>query len=292
MALVAPAGPVDPERIEGARRLLEARGLRVHLRPDAGARHGYLAGDDDRRWAELWDALSDPEVAAVWCLRGGYGTVRLLARLARRDPPARAKPVVGFSDNTALLWFVRSRWGWPAVHGPHPDPADPDGIDAVLGGLGFWGEPARPAARGLRLWNPGPWQPRHGPVEGGCLALVAALQGTPFAPRFGGCIAFLEDVAEPAYRIDRLLWQLGAAGAFEGCLGVVFGRPETFVPQAEDAAALEPLLEEFARQVPFPVLSGLPSGHCRPNLPLPLGARALLDPAEGRLAWIDPAVEP
>ncbi|WP_459939872.1 S66 peptidase family protein [Deferrisoma palaeochoriense] len=291
VALVAAAGPVTAERAEGAKRLLEARGLRVRLRYDPRRSRRYLAAGDEERWADLWGALTDPEVAAVWFLRGGYGAVRLLPRFAAEDPPPAPKPLVGFSDNTALLAFVR-RWGWPALHGPHPDPDDPDGVDAVLGSLGFWGEPARPAQSGLRLWNPGAWEPRVAAVEGGCLALLAALQGTPYAPAFSGKIAFLEDVGEPAYRLDRMLWQLVAAGAFEGCRGVVFGRPESFVAEDRERAAVEELLHEFASQAPFPVLSGVPAGHCRPNLPLPLGRRAYLDPEGGRIAWIESLVEP
>lgn len=286
VALAAPAGAVDAGRVEGAVRLLESRGLRVRVRDDVTDACRYLAGDDRRRCAELLGALRDPEVRAVFLARGGYGTQRLLSALRAQDlGPARA--VVGFSDNTALLEHLR-RCGRAALHGPHPRAEHPDELDSVLGCLGYYGEPARPAFLGLRRWG-GETGRVVAEVGGGCLSLLASSAGTPWAFRAEGRIVFLEDVGEAAYRLDRMLHQLRASGGLDGAAAVVFGRLEAFGPP-EEAGLREALVAEFASASACPVLSGVSSGHVTPNLPLPLGPRALLDPGAGTLAFLEDAV--
>lgn len=290
MALVAPGGAVTPERVEGTVRLLEARGLRVSVREDIASRCRYLAGSDERRANELREALDDPEVRAVFLARGGYGTQRILDRIEGVGSP---RCVVGFSDNTALLHLLRQKFGWAVLHGPHPREEAPDELDAVLATFGYYGEPSRFAARGLHLWNRGPWGQVVAEVAGGCLAILASSEGTPHAFSGAGRIVLLEDVGEPVYRIDRMLQQLRASGALEGARAVVFGRLSSFLAAGEELAVLEGLLEEFAASSPFPVLSGLPCGHTEPNLPLPFGPRALLDfdgEETGHLALVEAMV--
>lgn len=293
VALVAPAGPLGPERVQGALALLGARGFRVSARGDVTARHRYLAGSDERRAEELLTALLDPEVRAVFLGRGGYGTQRLLSRLgpvATADP----KPVVGFSDNTALLNHLRQAFGWAVVHGPHPQGDRPEALDAVLACLGAAGEPVAPAFEGLRLLGPARRGALEAELAGGCLSLVASSVGTPYAVEGRGRILFLEDTGEPAYRVDRMLHQLWASGSLEGVEAVVFGTVRSFVPegQEQEAGHLEELLGDFAAAVSIPVLEGLPCGHTEPNLPLPLGPLARLDPARGELSFLEPAVGP
>jgi muramoyltetrapeptide carboxypeptidase len=276
---------VDPERIRAAVALLESRGLRVRLRGDLTSSLRYLAGDDVRRLEELRWALGDRELRAVFLARGGYGTQRLLGSLGAEDL-GEPRAVVGFSDNTALLDHLR-RAGWAALHGPHPRGDHPGELDAVLGCLGYYGEPARPAFLGLRVWNPGARDRVVAEVGGGCLSLLASAAGTPWAFRAAGRIVFLEDVNEPVYRLDRMLLQLRASGALDDAAAVVFGKPETFLAPGEDPAHLEDLLAEFAASASLPVLSGVTAGHGTPNLPLPFGPRALLDPERGSLAFIE-----
>jgi muramoyltetrapeptide carboxypeptidase len=275
--------------VEGAVRLLESRGLRVRVRDDIGARHRYLAGDDRRRADELVATLADPEVKAVFLARGGYGSQRILAALEAEALP-RSKPVVGFSDNTALLNQLRDGRGWAVIHGPHPRGERPADLDAVLGCLGYFGEPARPGPFELKLWNRQQWGPVTAEVAGGCLSLLASAAGTRFAFSARGRIVFLEETREPVYRIDRMLHHLGASGAFDGAAAVVFGKPEVFLARGADPNQLEHLLAEFAAAVGVPVLSGLPCGHTEPNLPLPFGPRALLDVEAGSLAFVEAAV--
>ncbi|HSH71037.1 MAG TPA: LD-carboxypeptidase, partial [Deferrisomatales bacterium] len=285
-------GAVDGERVADAVALLESRGLRVLCHRDLTARHRYLAGDDATRREELGWALSAPEVRAVFLARGGYGSQRILDAVTP-EQLGEPRAVVGFSDNTALLDHLRLRAGWCVVHGPHPRRLPAGEFDAVLGCLGLFGEPARTVLRDLERLNPGPWEARTAEVGGGCLSLLAASQGTPYAFRAAGRIVFIEDVSEPAYRIDRMLLQLRTSRALDGAAALVFGRPAEFLPPdqgAEDRTALDQLLREFAEDCPFPVLAGAPCGHCTPNLPLPFGPRSLLDPARGTLAFVEDAV--
>ena len=292
VALIAPGGAVDADRVAGAVTLLESRGLRVLLHRDLTARHRYLAGDDAARRAELRWALSDPELRAVFAARGGYGSQRILGAAA---PEGLGEPraVVGFSDNTALLDYLRSRAGWCVVHGPHPRTEPAGEFDAVLGCLGLFGEPARTILRGLEVLGAGAGESVTAEVGGGCLSLLVASLGTPYAFHAAGRIVVVEDVAEPVYRLDRMLHQLRAAGALDGAAALVFGRPTAFLPldhTAEDRTVLDQLLREFAADCPFPVLAGAPCGHGTPNLPLPFGPRALLDPERGTLGFIEDAV--
>jgi muramoyltetrapeptide carboxypeptidase len=130
-----------------------------------------------------------------------------------------------------------------------------------------------------------------GTLVGGCLSLLAATVGTPYALRAAGAILFIEDVGEPSYRIDRMLTQLHQAGTFEGVRGVVFGAMTRCGPTG-DVDGLAPVLEELAARLDVPVGAGVPSGHGRPNLTLPLGmdAELVLDGAAGSLRVRDSAV--
>lgn len=293
VALVAPAGPLAPDRARGAVEMLRARGFAVGVREDLTDCHRYLAGPDCRRSEELLGALLDPEVRAVFLGRGGYGTQRLLAGLGL-VAGAEAKPVVGFSDNTALLNHLRQAFGWVVVHGPHPQADRPEALDAVLACLGAGGSPRLPAFDGLRLLGPRRRGALEAEVAGGCLSLVASSVGTPYAVDGRGRILFLEDTGEPAYRIDRMLHQLQASGTLDGVEAIVFGVARSFVPEGQDreAAHLEDLLRDFAAAVAFPVLEGLPCGHTEPNHPLPLGPRSRLEPERGELIFLEPAVTP
>jgi muramoyltetrapeptide carboxypeptidase len=285
VALVAAAGPVDAVRVAGAVALLEGAGLQVSVRQDIASRQGYLAGPDARRLEELREALVDPAVSAVFLARGGYGTQRILPDLAL-PPGLPPKPVVGFSDNTALLSCFQNALGWAVLHGPHPGPGHERAEEyrEVLACLGL-GETVRPLFKNLRVLRGG--EGVEAPVSGGCLAVLSSSVGTGWAPDFRGRIAFFEDIGEPVYRLDRYLNHLLRAGALDGAVGVVFGRPAAFVPEGVDPADVDALLEEFASRLDIPVLSGLPCGHVEGHRPLPFGPRARLDPAEGTLAFLE-----
>lgn len=282
VALEASAGCVDAERIEGAVRLIESRGLRVLISRDLTARERYFAGADAVRLAGLQAALDNPEVRAIFLARGGYGSQRVAPLL--KCPSNGPKAVVGFSDNTALHGYIGEAFGWPCLHGPHPRAECPEDFDRVVeclsGGIEKFG--------GLKTVSGG--GPLAGPVAGGCLSLLSATFGTPCFPSLAGKIVFLEDTCEAPYRLDRMLTHLLQAGAFSRSLAVVFGELSSFAPQGTQPEEVAAVVEDFAARVGLPVLTGLPCGHVEPNFPLPLGIPAKLDPSGGTLEFLEAIV--
>ena len=287
IALVAPAGPVREERLATA--LEHCARFSFEAVPGSAIRQrtGYLAGDDAERLADLQRALDDPAIDAIWALRGGYGTMRLLPRL--RLPPV-PKAYIGFSDNTALhLWLDRA--GMVSFHAPHPGadfpPLAMDCFRRVL---------LRPEPAGIL-----PQAPEtpvrtlvggraEGTLVGGNLALVAALCGTPWQPDARGRILFLEDVGEAPYRLDRLLRQLELSGVLGNVAGLALGQFTECDGDPGDPGAIA-LLEEAAVRAGVPAVLGLPIGHVPDNWTLPLGVRAHLDADAGTLALLEAAVE-
>jgi len=289
VAVVAPAGPGEAENVALVEPLLASFGLRTRLMPSCHACAGFLAGPDALRLQDLHAAFADPEVAAVLCLRGGYGSGRLLDRIDPAWLRAHDKPFVGYSDITALH-ALRARAGLVGLHAPMP------GSDLVKPGRE---DDARALFARLRDgWLAGDMQTpeldpeslriagvTEGPLIGGNLSLVAALVGTPYAWRAEGAVLFLEDIGEEPYRVDRLLGQLRLAGVLDAVAGVLLG---SFTDEASPAAVLRDYLVPLAK----PVLGGWPSGHGTPNLPLPLGARVRLDATRGALTLLQDVIRP
>jgi muramoyltetrapeptide carboxypeptidase len=270
---------------------LKALGYRVCLGDSVTARQGYLAGSEALRRSDLLRMFAAPDIRAVLCARGGYGVTRLLPSLDLADLARHPKIFVGYSDVSPLLIGLVQRGGLVAFHGPmvaadfgsaaeecdgRPDngarvePGLDDRsrrqlLDIVGDGLGVEVEVPTVVRPGSA----------SGVLIGGCLSLLAAMVGTPYALRGEGAILFIEDIAEPSYRIDRMLTQLHQAGAFEGVRGVVFGAMTRCGPGG-GAEGLLPVLAECADRLKVPVGAGLPSGHGRPNLTLPFGVDAEL----------------
>jgi muramoyltetrapeptide carboxypeptidase len=248
-----------------------------------------MSGTDAERLANLQAALRDPAIDGVWALRGGYGTLRILDALdlgRQLDDPI---PFVGFSDNTSI--HVRhAAVGVISFHGPHPgDVLSPESAESFRRVL-FEAEPPGPLV--LRPSDPAPRTLVAGcveaPLAGGNLAILAALCGTAHQLCARGSILFLEDVGEPAYRVDRLLLQLRAAGVTDGVVGLALGRFTESPGEAEHPVA--DVLAEFAERLGVPAVADLPFGHVEHNCTLPVGGRALLDANRGTLTLTEPAV--
>lgn len=294
VALVAPAGPLGEGAVERAIERVRALGWVPRLGEHARGRHGYLAAPDEARLHDLNQAIRSAEVDAIWCLRGGYGTMRILDGIDWGALAARPRPLIGFSDNTALHLAAR-RVGVVSYHAPHPAAAEVSEFSLALlhrtltgtssaGPLPLPGgaPPPRALLRGTA----------EGPLVGGNLALLAALAGTPYALRAQGAIVFMEEVGEPAYRVDRLLSQLRLSGALDGVAGVAIGA----FSEAPDAdrrdlpTAHEVVLDRLG-DLGVPILAGLPVGHVPDNWTLPVGVRARLDADAGTLELLEPAVD-
>jgi muramoyltetrapeptide carboxypeptidase len=317
IGVVAPAGPLNRERMERALGRVRERGFRIKTYADIFRSRGYLAGDDATRVDEFMAAFADPETAAVWCARGGYGVSRILDRIdfgvVRRNP----KVFVGFSDITLLHAAIQQRAGLITFHGPNLQD-------------GFGKPDDMPAANEAALWRamadesmlekikaPSPCPlPKGegylfnfhdmldvelraiqsgvaaGRLVGGNLAVLCGAMGTPFEIETAGCILLIEDISERLYRIDRYLSQLTLAGKLSSVAGVLVGsfsydEGDTAENQSDVAA----LLDEYLGQLGVPVLTGFPAGHEKYNLTLPMGALVKIDADQRSVTVCEPPVQ-
>lgn len=296
IGLIAPSGSsVDAEAAAKGKAALEKLGFRVRLGASALAkRYGYLAAPDELRASDLNAYFADPEVDGIVCLKGGYGTPRILDRLDYGAMAANPKLLIGYSDITGLHLAFDRYAGYPTMHGPMA-------MSMASGWDGYsrdsWlraasadyplGELAGPEGAALEALVGGK---ARGKLIGGNLSLVAALCGTAYALKPEGAIVFLEDVGEEPYRVDRMLNQLRLAGVFERCAAVALGGWTDCDP--EDAERSLTLREVFMDQVApsgKPVLAGLAAGHCTPTMSLPFGVAAELDADSGRLVILEAA---
>ena len=289
--LVSPSGPTRPERVARGIELLTHWGLRVETAPNVYARHGYLAGTDPQRLADLNWALRSASVRGVLTTRGGYGVQRIVDDLdfdAVRDDP---KVVVGFSDITALQLALWRGARLATVHGPGAAWLDertgPESAEALRRAL-MTAEPVMVAARDdeetapVRLAGTA-----FGPLLGGNLCLLAASVGTPDRPDLRGAVLLLEEVAEPPYKVDRMLVHLRRSGCLDGVAGVAVGQ---FTECADEwTTTIVDVLREHLGALGVPVLGGLPIGHGRDQLTVPIGVPATLDATAGTLT-VAPAV--
>lgn len=277
VAMVAPAGIHDPDRLDAGLALARARGVDVRALPGMLQPHRYLAGDDDHRAEQLIEALTDPRWAGVWISRGGYGLTRILDRLEGVE--LGNKPIIGFSDVTALFAALHPRGLGPLIHGPvvHSLPITDDASLEHLFDL--------LAGRETAPLEGTPWVDgtAEGWLCGGNLCLLATLCGTPWQLDVSGAILVLEDVGEYAFRLDRMLQQLRSAGALEGVAGIAVGTFEGCrVPGGADYTLRDVLLDHLGT-LGVPVIGDLPIGHGAANRAFAWGAAASL--RDGRLAW-------
>lgn len=270
------------------------RRYRVRVAPEVAARAGYLAGGDALRADSLNRALRDPDVRAILCTRGGYGVMRILddldADALRRDP----KPIVAFSDGTALLAWALLRAGVRGIHGPmvgqlgNLPAADADWLFRLLETPAPLPLPSTPLTP---LGAPLPTAAIEGPLLGGNLCLLSHLVGTPYQLDLAGAILFFEDVGEAVYRLDRYLTHLGLARALDGVAAAVVGdMTDCPVPRGQPTP-FAVIHERLARRR-LPGAYGAPLAHGVRNVALPFGGRAALArAADGpRLTLLEPAV--
>ena len=297
IGVAAPAGPVDEEPLRRGVAELERLGFAVRLGEGLLERRGFTAGSPGHRVDQLHELILDPEVAAVACARGGAGIIQLLPHLDRELLRSHPKLLLGYSDVT-LLHLELERIGLVSLHGPmvarELAEAD-DAYDPATLHHGLTGEGAPYASQpdDLVALTGGT---AEGVLRGGCLSLLAAVAGTPWARRGTDepTLLFLEDVDERPYRIDRMLRQLRASGALQGVTGVVFGDMKGCSPAFEDDYRLEDVLLEALDGIDVPVALGLSSGHtAHPNLTLPFGVQARLEcrSGEARFRVLEAPVE-
>lgn len=302
VGLVKPAGFLAEELdLQVAIEAISAMGLVPKLAPHLLARFGYLAGTDEARAADLNAMYADQSVRAVFAVRGGWGSARILPFLDFDLIRANPKLLVGFSDITALHLAFAARAGFPTIHGPNAGSA--------------WGKRSwdwfrelvferrlpvyrNPVATEDRLvqrdWRTLTIRPGKavGRLLGGNLTVLAALVGTPYLPSFDGAILFLEDVEEAEYRIDRMLTQLHLSGVLRRVSGVVFGQCTSCrgTGPSYGGFTLSQLLRQHLEPLGVPAYQGALFGHVDDQFSLPVGALAEIDAAQGAIRLLESPV--
>jgi len=296
VGLIAPSSPFNKDDLFKGIEFLKSLGLRVRYQPTLlDRKKGFLAGDDLERSEELQLMFQDPEIRAVFTVRGGYGAQRILEiidpEILRKNP----KIFMGYSDATCLLSFLLDRCGLICFHGPmayemgsvsqltrcyleralmNPEPLDSIPLENEL-----W------IKKGVA----------RAPLIGGNLSLMCSTLGTPWEINTAGRLLFLEDRGEMPYRIDRMLVQMKQAGKFSSIAGLLFGDmlgdkgPEFPVRKEEE---IKEVLYENTRDLGVPVVLGLPVGHGKENIPLPLGVLGELNGKENRFSILEAALRP
>jgi muramoyltetrapeptide carboxypeptidase len=300
--LIAPAGPLlESDDLTRAKELCSALGYEPVMGQNAHKRHAYFAGTDNDRLSDLNSALQDPSTSAIWCIRGGYGSIRLLDQVDYGAMSRRPKALIGFSDSTTLLNAVTRLTGVVTFHGPVARASMPAfsrrhfervlAATEVPGRLGRLPQPEHvlvPQENRIVTLCPGV---AEGALAGGNLSLLQCLIGTPYFPELAGAILFLEDVGEDLYRVDRMLAQLRLIGALRRLAGVVVGRFTELKRSGGDGAlGFDEVLASYFEPLGIPVAYGFPVGHVDAQWTLPLGIRARLDADAGEVELLEPAV--
>lgn len=273
IAVCSPAGPANAANVEGAVEVLRAEGWEPVVMPHALGRQGAYSGSADERFDDLHHALSDPSVRAILCSRGGYGAVHNLDRLAALPLTADPKWIIGFSDISALHALMASR-DIASLHASMAGhiklgPDDPDNaalFNILRGERPAFSFPSHPFDR------PGI---AEGTVLGGNLAVLADLISTPFDIIRPDTILFIEDVSEPIYKIERILYQLRLSGVLPALRALIVGQFTDYRP-GESYTDMESMIRGMTAPYRYPVAFGAPIGHVDHNIPVIENARATL----------------
>lgn len=304
VGLISPSTPVaDPDLLQKAERTIKYFGWKLKWGRSVGKKAGYFGSAVADRVDDLHAMFRDPEVAAVFAIRGGYGSSQMLDRidydLIRRNP----KVFVGYSDITAMHLAIHQKTGLVTFHSPVPlstftEYSRKSFLKAIneAAPIGVQTNPPetdllRPSHT-LRTIRPGK---ATGRLVGGNLTLISTLMGTPYEIDTRGAILFLEDVGEEPYRIDRMLTQLRLAGKFDQAAGVIFGEcvdcgPSDYKPFVSAGFSLGEVVDALLGPLKIPVLFGLTIGHTDDQMTLPMGVQATLDADAGTLEIRESAV--
>jgi muramoyltetrapeptide carboxypeptidase len=278
VTVISPASFANQEKAERGVDRLRALGFEPRLGVCTQTRGPlYFAGTPEQRLDDLHAAFEDAESDIIASVRGGYGSNYLLDGLDRELIRNHPKPFFGYSDLTGVQLHLLDQLGLPAFHGPMvaADFALENGVHVPSLRAALAGEPYSVGnAEGLRALKPGT---ARGTLYGGCLSILVALLGTPWEPATEGKLLFIEDLAVKPYQVDRMLWQLRAAGKLNGVRGIIFGEMLDCVSPGAPSDLLEQVILHIFRDVDFPVAIGLRSGHVsRENVTLTLGVEAEL----------------
>lgn len=303
IGLIAPASnAIENEDISFAADIVRSLGFKVREGKYLYTRNEYLAGTDLQRAEDVNRMFGDRSVDAIFCLRGGYGTPRILPHLDFDLIGKNPKVLMGYSDITALLLAIYAQTGLVSFHGPIANQTYTDYTLAE-----FRKVLIEPAARTIIGQAP-PFAAAAGKVEsenritrfvggtargrliGGNLSLLTTLIGTPFEPNFRNALLFLEDVGEAPYRVDRMLTQLWLAGKLQQVAGIAFGKFTDQGDDSENSFSMEEVIRMRCEPLQVPTIRGLMIGHIDDQTVVPIGIEAELDADLGTLTLLEPAV--
>lgn len=300
IGFIGPSGAVRVEgAIERARLETERMGYRVKMGKSCGAKYGYLSGRDELRAQDVNEMFADPGVDAIFCVRGGYGTTRMLDRLDYDVIRSNPKIFAGYSDITAMQIAMLQKSGLATFAAPMPvsdwssSPLDEFSLTAMLRVLGE-AKPAgllsnSPDYYARKTINPGSCE---GMLSGGNLMLMTSLLGTPYELDTKGKILFIEEIGEHTYCIDRMLTQLRLAGKLDDCEGIVFGDFKNCeIEYKEYGFTIEEIIKDVVAPCGKPVFTGFQAGHCTPKITLPYGVNCRMDADACTLEVLEAAVK-
>jgi len=273
IGVTAPASPVKEDQLNRGVSYLEKLGYRVHVGKTCYSKENYVAGDDHLRATELMNFIHDPDIDAIFCARGGYGTIRILDRLDYQEIRKARKLLVGFSDITALQWAIYAQTGLITVSGGMvaTDMAELP-VDEQFESC-FW----ELMNNGIYSYDLSHGQEQQQEISGkgiaGTLSMGAKLLGTPYVPNLRDSILLLEDVQEPYHKIEGYLMQFVLSRAFKQLKAVLIGAfTKVEKNEYEEVPALNDIFHYIFDRVQVPVVTGVPYGHIPSKIPLPVGA--------------------
>lgn len=289
IGVIAPASPANPEEQEKALQAFSDFGYRMKLGNSIWQKYGYLSGNDWVRAEDVNRMFADPDVNAIFCMRGGYGTPRILDLIDYRIITRNPKIFVGYSDITALHIAIQRKVGLVTFHGPMVFELAKH--DDSLSWFMLFRNLTDPSPIGRYKESSEIFKytivegTAEGRLIGGNLSLLTATIGTPYEVETEGKILFIEEVGEEPYRIDRMLTQLRLACKLQRANGIIFTECTDCKPEdKEKSLTIRQILHDIIKPLGVPAYYGLKVGHTQPNLTLPMGVCAKIDATKG---WIE-----
>ncbi len=289
LGLIAPASLVNKEQIERALSNVKQLGLKAKYSADLLRKDGYFAGSDQRRAEEINEMIRDEEVKAIWCIRGGYGSMRLLAHIDYKTLEQNPKIILGYSDITALHAAINKKCNLITYHSPTASEYLSDYNKwhlqkAIMPEAINTKEPNRPKLCENFTIREGK---AKGKLLGGNLSIITALCGTPYEIPFENNIIFIEEVAEEPYRVDRMISQLQLTGKLDKAAGIVFGCFNNCTTNQENTLNIKELLCRRIREHKIPAFYGINAGHLKAHRTLSMGSTVEIDASKKELYHIN-----
>ena len=282
IGIIAPASPFDKNKFLNGITVLESIGFKAVFPQKIFEAQGFLAGSDQHRAQMLNSMFADPSIDAIWCARGGYGSLRILPLIDYDIIKSNPKVFIGCSDISAILNTFFSKCGLVTFHGPMIESlglANKQTIQA-LNDIFLTDQRLTLKSENKFVISSGT---ASGVVAGGNLTTLCHLTGTPFAPNFSKKILLIEDVGEAPYRIDRMLTQMMLAGSFKQIAGIILGS----FKNCGESDQIYRIVDDAFSDFHIPILAGFNIGHGEPNLTVPIGIQARLDTEKGSLSYLE-----